>query len=80
MNFKLIYLTGSILVFIGLFWALLPHAFHEQTIAEINEEGLGISHYIHLLEGIISTILGLILMQYSDQKIKLSYKKKTKTI
>jgi len=78
MNFKFLYFLGSILVFTGIFWMLLPHAFHEQIIAEVDEEGIGASHYIHLLQGLIPTILGLIFMQYSDQKIKLL--KKTKTI
>ena len=70
MNFNFLYFLGSILVFIGLFWMLLPHALHEQIIVEIDEEGLGISHYIHLLEGLIPTILGLILMIYLEKHQK----------
>ena len=72
MNFKFLYNLGCGILFIGLFWMLLPHAFHEEIIAEINEEGLGLSHYLHLLEGLVPTILGLILMVYSENKLKIN--------
>lgn len=83
-NFRLLYGAGSILLSLGLFWMLLPHAFHESAadaaavsareidsdLAHEEEPESSYSHYIHLLQGVIATILGLLIMEYSDRKLK----------
>ena len=66
---KLIYILGSIVLFLGLIWMLLPHATHEQIAESIIEtEGFEVSHILHTLEGLIATILGLILMVYTEKQ------------
>jgi len=70
MNFKPLYFLGSILVFIGLFWMLLPHAFHNEIISQLDENTHTALHYVHILEGLIPTILGLIFMIHSESKLK----------
>ena len=69
MKFKIIYLIGSIILFLGLFWMLLPHANHAEIISSISSEIEETSHFLHTLEGLTLTILGLIIMIYSNRKI-----------
>ncbi len=66
MRFKIIYNLGSIILFLGLFWMLLPHAFHEKIIGNVVEE----SHIAHTIQGLIIAILGLIIMAFTDKKIR----------
>lgn len=68
MNFKLLFLIGSILTFLGLFWMLLPHAFHDKIIEN--------QHIIHIIQGLIPTLLGLIMMVNSENKLKYLSKNK----
>lgn len=70
MNFKFIFFLGSLFLFLGLFWLLLPHAYHEK-LTEFDS-----SHLFHILEGLILTLLGLILMIYSEKKLNLLSKTK----
>ena len=73
MNFRFLFFLGSVLLFIGLFWMLLPHAYHNEIISEIDEDAREVSHYLHLLEGLIPTILGLTLMILNENKLKDKY-------
>ena len=75
MNFKIIYVIGSFLLFVGLLWMLLPHSFHEEVISHVDEDSLDISHTLHILQGLIPAILGLILMIYAEKKLKITAKK-----
>lgn len=67
MNF--IYFLGCIFLFFGLFWTFLPHIYHEQ-ISEKIDNSLETSHLIHILEGLILTILGILSIEYSNRKLK----------
>lgn len=70
MNLKILYFSGSAILFLGLLWMFLPHAYHS-LLAEKDE----ISHLTHILQGAIVSTPGLILLVYSN-KIK---KEKAKT-
>ena len=70
MNFKIIYFLGAVVLFLGLLWSLLPHAFHEKVSLFEKDDSFTFSHQIHLLEGLITAIFGLIILIYSDKKIK----------
>lgn len=72
MNFKVIYNIGSIILFLGMLWSFLPHAYHSLITQEDETE-----HYIHLLEGVIGIVLGLIIMIWSNRKLS---KKQQKAI
>ena len=65
---KKIYWISTILLFLGLFWMFLPHAFHGAILQEagIEEES---EHYIHLVEGLILTIISLIIMIWNEKQI-----------
>lgn len=70
MNYKVIYYIGCFLLFIGLFWILLPHAYHNQIISEVEGQESDIDHFYHILQGLLPTLLGLVLMISTEQKIK----------
>ena len=57
MNKRIIYFVGSVILFLGLLWMFLPHAFHNVITEEDETE-----HYVHLIQGLIITILGLFIM------------------
>jgi len=61
---KILYLLGGILLFIGLLWMFLPHATHAAILGEEDEA----EHYVHIIQGIIPTILGLILLLWYDKR------------
>lgn len=65
MNFKVLRRISVILLFIGLLWMMLPHAFHEAALEDVHEET---SHYTHLIQGLSLTIAGLSIMNYCDKK------------
>jgi len=52
------YNFGALVLFIGLFWMFLSHAFHERLISQVEEN----FHIIHIFEGLLITITGLIFM------------------
>lgn len=64
MNWK--YWLGCIILFLGLLWLLLPHAYHHTV-----SDAIGIDdeiHWLHILEGVIGTLLGLWLVVISQPK------------
>ncbi|HLC31654.1 MAG TPA: hypothetical protein VJK51_03225 [Candidatus Nanoarchaeia archaeon] len=68
---KLIYILGSIVLFLGLIWMLLPHAAHGEVAESLTgngEDALEESHLTHTLEGLIATVVGLILMAYTEKQ------------
>lgn len=67
MNFKNLRRISAVLLFVGLLWMMLPHAFHNIVLEEVHEEG-ELSHYIHLAQGLALTIVGLAVMNYCDKK------------
>ncbi len=66
MRLKYLYYLGSFLLFIGLLWMFLPHAYH-QRILNAKEE---VNHLIHIFEGLIIAVIGLVIMFYKERKDK----------
>ena len=64
MKHSVFYFIGSILLFLGLLWMLLPHAFHSQILQE-NEPEQQTEHYLHILQGLIVAVSGLYIMLLS---------------
>lgn len=54
----------TITLFLGLVFALLPHALHEQ-IGLIDED-----HLTHMLEGLATVILSLIILVYNNNAFR----------
>jgi len=80
---KTIYYIGAVLLFIGLLWVFLPHASHAQvteTLTGHGEEEEETEHYIHLLQGLIAIIAGLILMFYTEDRTNTKFKQTTKRL
>ncbi len=67
MNFKNLRRISVVLLFVGLLWMMLPHAFHNLVLEEVHEETI-FSHYTHLIQGLALTIAGLAIMNYCDKK------------
>jgi len=59
---KPIYLLGSIILFFGLAWLLLPHASHAELIKNDSP------HYIHILQGVFLILIGLTLLIYATRE------------
>ena len=70
---RIFYLVGAILLFIGLFWLFLPHAYHEQ-ITEEHET----SHITHMIEGIIITLIATLILILADNNLE-KYKNSKKS-
>ena len=68
MKQKLFDVIGTILLFIGFFLALLPHAFHAK-IGLVQE-----SHTNHIIQGIILIVIALIILIWSNKALKLGQK------
>ena len=64
---RYLYYLGSFLLFIGLLWMFLPHAFHQKILSEKED----VEHLIHIFQGLIFVVIGLALMILSNR-----YKKK----
>ncbi len=62
-----IYLIGSIILFLGLFYMFLPHVAHH-AIAEGSGES---SHFENIIYGLIGTLTGLALLFKSEKNEKL---------
>jgi len=60
---KAAYTIGCIILFIGLFWILLPHAYHDLIT---NEDET--AHSTHLVQGAILTLTGLALLIYTTRE------------
>lgn len=67
MNFKALRRISVVLLFVGLLWMMLPHAFHNVVLEELHEE-TGFSHYIHLTQGLALTIISIVILNYCDKK------------
>ena len=63
---KFLFILGALILFLGLLWMFLPHQYHEAILTPEQEE----EHYIHIIQGIIPTILGIILMNISEKRSK----------
>lgn len=59
---KIFDISGTILLFIGFFLALLPHAFH--AAAGLGEE----SHTSHIITGITLILLGLGVLIWNSKR------------
>ncbi len=73
MMFKFLYLIGSIILFLGLFWMFLPHAYHAEIVSLTESENLS-SHLIHTLQGLLATLIGLFIMIGVEKYKKKLYK------
>ena len=62
MRSKIIYCVASIFLFLGLFWMLLPHTYHS-FITDEDET----SHYTHLIQGAVLTIISLIVLIWNEK-------------
>ena len=69
MKFYFFYFIGCVFVFCGLLWSFMPHVYHEQVFHSIDEDSIELPHIIHILQGVIPVIIGLIIMVYSNKKI-----------
>lgn len=69
---KAVYWLATLLLFLGLILALLPHAYHAKL-------GLGeeIDHRYHIVSGIILIIISLIIL-IKNQGARLSFKKQAR--
>ncbi|MBS3145651.1 hypothetical protein J4414_02515 [Candidatus Woesearchaeota archaeon] len=80
MKIKMLYLIGSLILFSGLLWMMLPHVAH---VTVLNEEEDPTDHFYHIIQGVVLVPIGLGLMIYSNKKEKkkiLDKNKKTKII
>ena len=73
MIFKISYIIGSIILFLGLFWMFLPHAYHAEIVSLRESEDLS-SHLIHTFQGLLVALIGLTLMIGVEKYKKRLYK------
>lgn len=59
---KTLFIIGSIILFFGLLWLLLPHTIHEKFVLTKDD-----IHIRHIYQGIILIILGLVVMVVSNK-------------
>ena len=62
---RLAELIGTVLLFLGMFYAFLPHAFHGQVSLASDA-----AHYSHVTYGMIGVIIGLGILVYSNKGLK----------
>lgn len=65
MSKKVVDITATILLFIGMFLAFLPHALHANV--GLDEET---SHLNHVITGLILIVLGLGVLVYNNKALK----------
>jgi hypothetical protein len=65
---KILYGIGCVVLFLGLLWMFLPHAYHGAILQEDEERET--SHLFHTLEGAIGAVLGLIILIVSNRSLK----------
>ncbi|MEK6830718.1 MAG: hypothetical protein AABX77_01695 [Nanoarchaeota archaeon] len=73
MGYNFFYVVGILLLFLGLFWSFLPHVYHEKiNLNKNNENSLDEEqdHVVHILIGIPPTVLGILMIEYSNRKKK----------
>ena len=66
MKINYFYYAGCFFLFIGLLWMFLPHAFHQRVLSEKEE----IKHIIHIFEGLVFVVIGLVLIIFSNKNKK----------
>lgn len=69
MNKKLVDVAGTILLFIGMSLAFLPHALHEKAGLEET------SHIVHVIVGIFLVLIGLGILIYNNKALNIKAKK-----
>jgi len=63
-NSQVIYVFGTIILFIGLLWMFLPHALHEQVLNREEET----KHIFHIFQGVLIVVIGLLIMIKSKKR------------
>lgn len=63
---KLFDIVGTIILFVGMSLAFLPHALHVK--AGLNEST---SHIKHVIYGIFLVIIGLVILVYNNKALKI---------
>ena len=61
---KILDIVGTILLFIGFFFAFLPHAFHAKV--GFSEQ----SHLKHVIFGITAVVIALAILIYNNKALK----------
>ena len=54
------------MLFIGLLWMFLPHAYHQKVLSEEEE----VEHLIHIFQGLIFVGIGLVIIIFSNKNRK----------
>jgi len=63
MNKKVVYYVGCVVLFLGLFWMMLPHVAHGAAVEAVGGEHEE-SHYRDVFNGLIGVLIGLGLIMY----------------
>ncbi|MBI2546437.1 hypothetical protein HYV81_04610 [Candidatus Woesearchaeota archaeon] len=63
---RLIDTIGIILLFIGMFYAFLPHALHGVVLGSLDDES---SHLKHVVVGITLVVVSLGMLVYSNRRL-----------
>ena len=71
-----VYFFGSVLLFLGLFWMFLPHAYHNTLITIPPAENQ--EHIVDIFEGVAAALGGLGFMVLSNQYAEQHEKKEKK--
>ena len=72
---KVLNIIGTIILFIGFFFAFLPHAFHDAVLGEAKDEE---SHVKHSIYGMSMVIIGLVILVYANDALRKFGKSKKK--
>ena len=68
MNKKIADIAGTILLFIGFFFAFLPHVYHDKI--GFSES----SHLKHVVYGLVTVIAGLGILVYNNKALNVKIK------
>ncbi|HLG24459.1 MAG TPA: hypothetical protein VI564_06035 [Candidatus Nanoarchaeia archaeon] len=60
---KALEIIGTIILFFGILFAFLPHAWHDAIL----QEEVGVSHFTHTIYGILAAIVGLGILIWSNK-------------
>ncbi|MBS3161375.1 hypothetical protein J4476_01625 [Candidatus Woesearchaeota archaeon] len=61
MKTKFFYFFGSFILFLGILWMFIPHAFHYRMFSADY-------HLFHILGGFFISVIGLLIMILSNKK------------
>ena len=70
MKNKIFDIIGTILLFIGMFLAFLPHAFHSKIGIDAET-----SHLKHVVTGLTLIVVGLGILIYNNESLKIGNRK-----